>query len=69
VELAQQIREVTAIMEKVIEDTLEEDFGMLAELQSEFWDNLAIIKGEAVVASADKVASALDKIRAKRAQK
>ena len=69
VELAQQIREVTAIMEKVIEDTLEEDFGMLAELQSEFWDNLAIIKGDAVVTSADKVASALDKIRAKRAQK
>ena len=68
-DLAAQIREVTCIMETVINDTLEEDFGMLAELQSEFWENVAIIKGEVAVTSADKVASALDKIRANRAKK
>jgi hypothetical protein len=52
----------------VIEETLEEDYGMLAELQSEFWNNVSEIKGVVVEDTGAKVASALDKIRAKRAQ-
>ena len=68
-ELATEIREITAVLDSIIDETLEEEFGMLAELQEEFFANWDAIKAEKAEVSGSAAKSALEKIRAKRAAK